>query len=217
MSTVHLLFLAILVNNASVGLSFKIPAENRAELPPRVRPDILKNHRERAYSTDRGNPIKSRSRGGRHRKHKDKPYNMKRNDARYSDPKYWNEISERFQQRRESRRQSVSFGQKNVFWKTIAIALAIISSPVLVCLFFMAMCMLPSLTFDILLGCGPWAIAGFALYKSVELLVEGRHAPLFKTNENTSDMDNMRYEADETDSEEIDESMSESGHMAFQP
>ena len=218
MSTRHLLFIAILLaRDASFSLGFKIPAESKAELPPRIRPDILQNSRERAYNTGGGIPIESRDRTGtgRHRKNEDKPYNPKENDSRYKDPKYWNGVQEKLQQGRESKRQSVSSRQKEgsvgIVWKTVAIILAVICSPALFPVVLLTVCMLPFIALEILLRCAPWAIAGFALYKSVELLVEGNYAPLFEKDENSNEMDNMNFNIHETDDKTDD-----SEHMAFQ-
>lgn len=208
MSTRQLLFLAIhvqllLVKNASLSLGFKIPAENTAELPPRIRPDILQNSRERAYSTDGGNPIETRSQS----KSMDKPYIPKKKDARYSDAKYWNEVSKHFQHKRESKKQQVVRQGKYLFGlvrKTVVITLIltlVVSSPDLFCLLFVAF-----------LFCGPWAIAGFALYKSAEVIVEGKSRDLAEREKYANEMENIRYETHVTDSEEIDDSE----HIAFQ-
>lgn len=210
MSNRTLLLLTIcLLRNVSFAFGFKVPGENRADIPPRIRPDLLQKAEERGYSVGGVNPLASRSKARRHRKREEVPYmcNAKGKDAaKYSDPKYWNEVEWKYQQKRgaiDSKRRDKSMG---IVWKTIAIALAVICSPVL----------LPLLVI-ILLTSSPWAIAGFALYKSVELFVEGNKptcTPPFEKDENGDEMDNITYmyEAHATDGDEIDES----GHMAFQ-
>ena len=203
MFTRTLLFLAIcLLKDVSFTLGFKIPGDNLAEMPPRVRPDILQKADERGYSVDGASPVlASRGRARQHRKQEEKTSNAKGKDpAKYSNPKYWNEVEWRNQQ---ERRLDKSIGNA---WKAIAIvALAAICSPVLFPVLFASVVYVIMFASFIIVVCGPWAIAGYALYKSIELFVEGnKPTPPFEKDENGNRMNDG-----ETDKTKL-------GHMAFQ-
>ena len=175
-----------------------------AEIPPRIRPDILQKADERRCSVDGVNPFASGSRARMHRKRGKVPQNAKGKDsAKYSDPEYWNEVEWR---NKQERRLDKSTG---IAWKAIVIASAAICSPALLPVLYASLVCFFMFTSSIILVCGPWAIAGYALYKSVELFVESKPTPPFeKVNR-----DNMRDEVHVMDDGITDET--EAGHMTF--
>ena len=178
----------------------KVPGENGLELPPKIRPDILQ---ETKSDLSRGDsPIASHRR--RQRKSKRDAKHWKKNAEKFSDPDYWNEVQERFQWRTErklrmarARRSALNSRRRQKLLGVAGqiLAVVLVCSPVLLTLLplavVMAACILPALpiyVMELLLRTGPWAIAGFALYKVVEMVVlEGQPTPLFAEEEYVDD------------------------------
>ena len=205
------LFLALLLGRIPFCRAFKVPGENGLELPPKIRPDILQ---ETKSDLSRGDsPIASHRR--RQRKSKRDAKHWKKNAEKFSDPDYWNEVIERLRWREErklrmvrARRSALNSRRRQKLLGVAGqiLAVVLICSPVLLTLLplavVMAACILPALpiyVMELLLRTGPWAIAGFALYKVVELvLLEGKSTPLFVAKDYVDD------EVDYTDDDDDD-------------